>query len=204
MQIAAPSGIGGYIQGVLVTTSRPPTAPIQLIAVMQLRYWLRGLTMLGPSRPAILFRWLRLLPLSAGWFRAALLATEPWQSLPNRRRPGRLMLKSAPGTTAITAGTVTVTYVANDGTTQTDVVSAVIALSTAETVALSNVSIRLRRLPVGWCYGGTSPDPLALPQLWACLWLPALLTSPFSANGMQGPRWLSGLCPPPFSGRLRL
>lgn len=61
------------------------------------------------------------------------------------------------GTTAITAGNVAVTYVANDGTTQTDNISTVIALSTAETVGLSKCVDTITSITVSGVVGGTSP-----------------------------------------------
>lgn len=61
------------------------------------------------------------------------------------------------GTTAITAGTVTVVYEANDGTIQTDVLSLAIALSTASTQGLSKGVVTISSVTVAGLVGGTSP-----------------------------------------------
>jgi hypothetical protein len=61
------------------------------------------------------------------------------------------------GTTAITAGTVTVTYVGNDGISGSDVIPLSIALSTASTVGLSRGVDTITSITVAGLVGGTSP-----------------------------------------------
>jgi len=61
------------------------------------------------------------------------------------------------GTTAITAGTVAVTYVGNDGLSGTDTLSLVCALSTAVTQALSRGVVTISGISVAGVVGGTSP-----------------------------------------------
>jgi hypothetical protein len=61
------------------------------------------------------------------------------------------------GTTPITAGNVSVTYLGNDGVVTTDNVSAVIALSTSETVGLSKGVQSISNITVSGLVGGTAP-----------------------------------------------
>lgn len=61
------------------------------------------------------------------------------------------------GTTAITAGTVAVTYVGNDGASGTDTLSISMALSTAVTQALSRGVVTISGITVAGVVGGTSP-----------------------------------------------
>jgi hypothetical protein len=63
-----------------------------------------------------------------------------------------------PGTTAITAGTLTLTYDANDGTAaQVDALDLTTALSTTKTLAASKGVMRMRSQIVTGLTGGTSP-----------------------------------------------
>ncbi len=63
-----------------------------------------------------------------------------------------------PGTTAITAGTLTLTYDANDGTaSQVDALDLTTALSTTKTVAASKGVLRMRSQIVTGLTGGSSP-----------------------------------------------
>lgn len=61
------------------------------------------------------------------------------------------------GTTAISAGTVTVVYVGNDGQTDTDVLSLVCPLSTSTTQYLSRCVDSISSITVAGVVGGTSP-----------------------------------------------
>lgn len=61
------------------------------------------------------------------------------------------------GTTAITAGNIAVTYVGNDGQTGTDNMSAVCALSSSTTNALSRGVSTISSIVVSGLTGGTSP-----------------------------------------------
>jgi hypothetical protein len=61
------------------------------------------------------------------------------------------------GTTAITAGTVAVTYVGNDGASATETLSAVCALSTSVTQTLSRGVTSISAINVAGVVGGTSP-----------------------------------------------
>jgi hypothetical protein len=61
------------------------------------------------------------------------------------------------GTTAITAGSVTVTYVGNDGASGSDVIPAAMAASTAVTTALSRGVMTITSAVVAGVAGGTSP-----------------------------------------------
>ena len=74
---------------------------------------------------------------------------------PDTMRP--VTVEVGTGTTAITAGTVTVAYVANDGQTQTDVFSLVAALSTSVTQTLSKGAVTVSSITVAGVVGGTSP-----------------------------------------------
>jgi hypothetical protein len=62
-----------------------------------------------------------------------------------------------PGTTAITAGTLTNIYVANDGTTTTDAVSLAAAASTPVTVSSSKGVVKMTSAIVTGLVGGASP-----------------------------------------------
>lgn len=62
-----------------------------------------------------------------------------------------------PGTTAITAGAVTATYIANDGSTTIDVVSAVTAASTPFTTNTSKGVVVMNSVVVTGVVGGTTP-----------------------------------------------
>jgi hypothetical protein len=68
-----------------------------------------------------------------------------------------IKIRVDPGTAAITAGTLSVTYTANDGTTQTDVISLVTALSTVITPFLSKGALVLQTPVVAGLVGGSSP-----------------------------------------------
>ena len=61
------------------------------------------------------------------------------------------------GTGPITAGTLAVTYVANDGTTQNDNISLVCGASTSATTALSKGVLTVSSATVSGLVGGTSP-----------------------------------------------
>ena len=61
------------------------------------------------------------------------------------------------GTTAITAGTCTVVYLANDGQTQTDTLSLAVALSSALTQTLSKGVVTVTSVTNAGVVGGTSP-----------------------------------------------
>ena len=61
------------------------------------------------------------------------------------------------GTTAITAGTVAVTYVGNDGVSGTDTLSLACALSSAVTQGLSRGVMHISDITVAGLVGGTSP-----------------------------------------------
>ena len=61
------------------------------------------------------------------------------------------------GTTAITAGTASITYVGNDGLSGTDTFSLVTALSTAVTQALSRGVVTISNITIAGLVGGTSP-----------------------------------------------
>ena len=62
------------------------------------------------------------------------------------------------GTAAITAGTVTVTYVANDGLTTTDVISAIVAAGPGSTTqGLSKGVVTITSITAAGLVGGTSP-----------------------------------------------
>lgn len=74
---------------------------------------------------------------------------------PDTMRP--VNVEVGTGTTAITAGTVAVTYVGNDGATGTDTLSLVCALSTAVTQALSRGVVTISSITVAGVVGGTSP-----------------------------------------------
>jgi hypothetical protein len=63
----------------------------------------------------------------------------------------------AGGATAVTAGNVAVTYLANDGTTQTDNISAVVALSASTTTSLSKGVAHINTVVIGGILGGASP-----------------------------------------------
>lgn len=62
-----------------------------------------------------------------------------------------------PGAAPITAGTLTVTYTANDGTTQTDVLSLITATSTLFTTFLSKGVLVMQTPVVAGLVGGSSP-----------------------------------------------
>jgi hypothetical protein len=62
-----------------------------------------------------------------------------------------------PGTLAITAGTLTLTYIANDGTVVADVLSLVTALSTNLTLTTSKGVVHLTSAVVAGLVGGASP-----------------------------------------------
>lgn len=62
-----------------------------------------------------------------------------------------------PGTTALTAGTVSVTYIGNDQQTHTDVLSVVAPASTNITTPLSRGAVSISTIVAGGITGGTSP-----------------------------------------------
>lgn len=62
-----------------------------------------------------------------------------------------------PGVSAITAGTLTLVYIANDGTTTTDTLTLVAALSTPVTLSSSKGVLSLTSATVAGLVGGTSP-----------------------------------------------
>lgn len=75
-----------------------------------------------------------------------------------------------PGTTAITAGSLTLTYIANDGTVVADALDLTTALSTTKTLTTSKGLVHLTSAVVAGLVGGTSPtyqvgtnNTLALP-----------------------------------------
>jgi hypothetical protein len=74
---------------------------------------------------------------------------------PDTMRP--VNVEVGTGTAAITAGTVTTVYVANDGTTQTDVLSLACPASSAVTQGLSKGVVTITSITVAGVVGGTSP-----------------------------------------------
>ena len=71
--------------------------------------------------------------------------------------PRPVNIEVGTGTSAITAGTVTVVYTANDGATQTDTLSLICALSTAVTQGLSKGVDTITSMTVAGVVGGTTP-----------------------------------------------
>jgi hypothetical protein len=71
--------------------------------------------------------------------------------------PRQVAVEVGPGTTAITAGSVTVTYLANDGTTVTDVVSCITGASTGFTKYTSKGVVHVSTASVANIAGGASP-----------------------------------------------
>ena len=69
----------------------------------------------------------------------------------------QVAMRVDPGTSAITAGTMTATYTANDGTTQTDALSLVAVASTPFTSFLSKGVLVLQTPVIAGLVGGTSP-----------------------------------------------
>ncbi len=61
------------------------------------------------------------------------------------------------GTTAVTAGSIALTYIANDGTTQTDTFSAVVGASATTTQFTSKGVVHIASGTVSGLVGGTSP-----------------------------------------------
>lgn len=74
---------------------------------------------------------------------------------PDVPRQGVLVID--PGTSAITAGTVAVPYIANDGTNQTDTISAVTGASTILSTVTSKGILSLSPIVVAGIVGGASP-----------------------------------------------
>lgn len=74
---------------------------------------------------------------------------------PDYPRPLRAVM--APGAAAVTAGTLTMTYTANDGTVVTDVFSLITPLSTTVTVTTSKAVAHLTSATVAAFAGGSSP-----------------------------------------------
>jgi len=81
------------------------------------------------------------------------------------------------GTAAITAGTVTVTYVGNDGTVGTDVFTAVCAASSATTQTLTRGVDTISSITVAGIVGGTSP--------WFRMSTTAALSLPVAPNSVD-------------------
>lgn len=81
------------------------------------------------------------------------------------------------GTTAITAGTVAVTYIGNDGVSGTDTLSLVCALSSAVTQSLSRGVVTISSITVAGLTGGTSP--------WLRLSTTASVSLPVTANAVD-------------------
>ncbi len=71
--------------------------------------------------------------------------------------PRQGVLRIDPGTLAITAGTVSIPYVANDGTSVTDVVSAVMPGTTVVSTLTSKGILTLSPIVVAGIVGGASP-----------------------------------------------
>jgi hypothetical protein len=71
--------------------------------------------------------------------------------------PRVCLLYVDPGTSAITAGVVTANYIANDGTTQVDLLSCVTPASTVASVSLTKGMILLNSAVVSGLVGGASP-----------------------------------------------
>lgn len=71
--------------------------------------------------------------------------------------PRQLVVVTDPGTSAITAGLDTLTYLANDGTTQTDAISLVTPASTIKSTATSKGVVALTSSIVTAVAGGASP-----------------------------------------------
>jgi hypothetical protein len=74
---------------------------------------------------------------------------------PDVLRPAQVII--GPGTTAISSGSVSVTYLGNDGQAGTDVISAVTAASTPTTTYLSRGVAHITSATVSTIVGGTSP-----------------------------------------------
>jgi hypothetical protein len=81
------------------------------------------------------------------------------------------------GTAAISAGTVTVVYTANDGTVQTDVISAVVAASSATTKGLSKGVVAISSIVAAGIVGGTAP--------WLRMSTTAALSIPVAAGSVD-------------------
>jgi len=71
--------------------------------------------------------------------------------------PRQAKLRVDPGPSAITAGTATAIYTANDGSTQTDVLSLVTGASTVATLFFSKGVAAITSITVAGLTGGTSP-----------------------------------------------
>lgn len=177
VQIAAPSGIGGLIQGAWgnyqpssdgsYTVDSRDVAPLLTQGFNYVRTQQAAYTLpLAP--PAAVIGGV----VSSGALSNGTLAVT---TQPTVMRPVNVEIGT--GTTAITAGNVAVTYVANDGTTQTDNISAVIALSTAETVGLSKCVDTITSITVSGVVGGTSP--------WIRLSTTASLGLPLAPNAID-------------------
>jgi hypothetical protein len=69
----------------------------------------------------------------------------------------QVAMRIDPGTSAITAGTMTASYTANDGTTQTDALSLVATASTPFTSFLTKGVLVLQTPTIAGLVGGTSP-----------------------------------------------
>lgn len=74
---------------------------------------------------------------------------------PDTMRP--VDIEVGTGTTAITAGTVTVTYIGNDGASGSDALSLACALSSSVTQILSRGVVSITSVVVAGLVGGTSP-----------------------------------------------
>lgn len=81
------------------------------------------------------------------------------------------------GTTAITAGTVAVTYIGNDGISGTDTLNLACALSSSVTQSLSRGVISISAITVAGLVGGTSP--------WIRLSTTAAISMPVDPNAVD-------------------
>ena len=81
------------------------------------------------------------------------------------------------GTTAISAGTATVTYVGNDGVSGSDVIPLATALSTANTHTLSRGVVSITNIVIAGLVGGTSP--------WRRVSTTAALSVPVDPNAVD-------------------
>lgn len=71
--------------------------------------------------------------------------------------PRQVVARIDPGAAGITAGTLTAVYVANDGTTQTDVLSLIMPTTTPVTLGLSKGVLKMVSATVAGLVGGSSP-----------------------------------------------
>ena len=81
------------------------------------------------------------------------------------------------GTGAITAGTASISYVANDGTTHTDVLSLVCPASSAVTQFLSAGVVTISSITIAGLTGGTSP--------WVRMSTTAAISLPINPNSVD-------------------